>query len=269
MTDLPSFHTPAEAYQAYMVPTMFEPWSHEMLNRIALSPGEKVLDVACGTGVVSRGAAARVGSEGAVTGIDISPAMLDVARTVQSPEGATIEWVQGRAEELPFPDNTFDVVLCQQGLQFFTDRPAGLREMRRVLKLGGRATVSVWRSPEHQSVKGAMLLALQGRFGPGALKPYSLGDADMLRGLFVDTGFSAVRLETVQRMMTVDSIDEFIAMTIMGAAAAVPALAQATHEERLSAIRSIRQEIAADIAAVQDGEGMVYPMEAHIVIAGA
>lgn len=269
MIDLPAFHTPAEAYQAYMVPTMFEPWSHELLDRIALSSGKSILDVACGTGVVSRGAAARVGPEGSITGVDISPDMLDVARTIPSPDGASIEWVQGRAEELPFTDNTFDVVLCQQGLQFFTDRPAGLREMRRVLKPGGRATVSVWRGPEHQSVKGAMLLALQRRFGSGALKPYSLGEAEVLRGLFVETGFRDVRLEVVQRMMRADSIDEFIVMTILGAAAAVPALAQATEEARLSAIRSIRQEIAEDIAVVQEGEGMVFPMEAHIVIAVA
>lgn len=258
---------PARAYQDYMVPTMFQPWSGELLDRAAPAFGEHVLDIACGTGVVARGAAARVGPDGAVCGIDISQAMLDVARSIPVPNGPRVEWIQGQAEILPFPNATYDLTLCQQGLQFFTDRAAGIGEMYRVLKCGGRAGVSVWRGPEHQSVKGALLVALQRWFGPGVLLPYSFGDADALRTLFEDAGFSDVRLEVVRRQMTGSSVDEFIAMTVTGASAAVPALASATAEEREAAIRSVREEIAVKIAAVQDGEGIAYPMESHIVIA--
>ena len=269
MTDHPSVTSPAEAYQAYMVPSMFLPWSGELLSRVALMPGERVLDVACGTGVVARGAAAAVGPSGAVTGIDPSPAMLDVARTVPVPDGVPISWQQGRAEELPFEDGSFDVVLCQQGVQFFSDRLAGIREMHRVLKAGGRAGVSVWRGAEHQSVKGDLLLALQRQFGPGALVPYSFSDADALRTLFVDAGFRDIRLEIVRRQNPTPSIDEFIEMTIRGVSAAIPVLARATDEERAAAISSVRQEIADEIAAVRVGEGLDYPMESHIVVARA
>lgn len=258
---------PAEAYQAFMVPTMFEPWSHELLDRAALRPGERILDIACGTGVVARNAAARVGAGGSITGLDPGPAMLEVARRLPTPDGTRVEWVQGRAEELPFEDAAFEVALCQQGVQFFTDRPVAFREIRRVLKPGGRAGVSVWRGPEHQSVKGALLLALQRWFGPGALVPYSFGDADALQALFVDAGFRDVRLEVVRRQMAVPSIDEFIEMTIRGASAAVPALARATDDERASAIHSIRQEIADEIEAERVGEGLVTFMESHIVLA--
>lgn len=193
--------------------------------------------------------------------------MLDVARDVPVPEGAPITWHEGRGENLPFDDGAFDVVLCQQGLQFFTDRQAAVREMHRVLKPGGRAGVAVWRSPEHQSVKGALLLALQRWFGPGALVPYSFGDADAMRALFLDAGFREVELEVVRRQNLTPSVDEFITMTIRSASAAVPVLARATDKERADAIASIRGEIANEIAAVRVGEGLDYPMESHIVTA--
>jgi SAM-dependent methyltransferase len=260
---------PAKAYQAYMVPTMFLPWSVELLDRIALRPGERVLDVACGTGVVARGAGARVGASGVVTALDPSAAMLDVARAVSASEKVQITWVQGQAEALPIVDASVDVVLCQQGMQFFTDRPAAVREMRRVLEPGGRAGVSVWRGAEHQSVKGAFLVALQRWFGPGALLPYSFGDGELLRQLFIDAGFRHVSLEVVRRQMLMPSVDEFLSMTVMGASAAVPALAQASDEERERAIREVRQEIAEEIAAAKYGEGIAYPMEANIVVAAA
>ena len=260
---------PAEAYQAYMVPTMFQPWSEELLRRAMPNPGDRVLDIACGTGVVARGAAALVGAGGAVTGLDPSPAMLEVAERLGSPEGAGITWVQGKGEALPFSDDAFDIVLCQQGMQFFTDRLAAVREMRRVLGPGGRAAVSVWRGPEHQSVKGAFLLALQEWFGPGALKPYSFPDGDAVRQLFVDAGFRDVTLEIVRRQHFAASADELFTMTIMGASAAVPALAQASIEEKEHAITAVRERLAADIEQVRVEDGISYPMESHIVLATA
>lgn len=260
---------PAEAYQAYMVPTMFQPWSGELLDRAGLQRGHHVLDVACGTGVVARGAAALVGEGGTVTGLDPSPAMLGVARRLGSPEGATITWVQGRGEELPFSDDTFDIVLCQQGMQFFTDRSTAVREMLRVLVPGGRVGVAVWRGPEHQSVKGILLRGLQKRFGPGAMMPYSFGDGDQLRALFAEAGFRDIRFETVRRLMFNPSIDEFLIMTMQGASAAVPTLAQATDQERAEAARELRQEFADEIESVRIGDGMEYQMEANILVATA
>lgn len=267
MTDQFPVRNPAEAYQAFMVPTMFQPWSVELLDRVAPAPGERVLDVACGTGVVSRGAAERVGPGGEVIGLDISPAMLAVARSVSLLDGARLDWRQGCAEALPFHDGTFDVALCQQGVQFFADRRAGVREMQRVLRPGGRIGVSVWLGPGHQSVKGALLVALGRWFGEGAMLPYSFGEADSLRALFVDAGFHTIEIEVVRRQMTAPSEEEFIAMTVMGASAAVPALANATSDERAAAIRSLRDEIAPELAAVTDHGGLKYPMESHILTA--
>lgn len=127
----------AEHYERYIVPTIFIPWSTDLLERAALQPGERVLDVACGTGVVARHAAQQVGSDGTVTGLDLNPVMLEVARTQAASSDAVVEWHQGDAGALPFDDAAFDVVLCQQGLQFFPDKVKALREMHRVLVPGG------------------------------------------------------------------------------------------------------------------------------------
>jgi ubiquinone/menaquinone biosynthesis C-methylase UbiE len=108
----------------------------------SLRPGERALDVACGTGVVTRLAADRVGAAGKVAGVDINPGMLAVARE-NAPATSSIEWYEGRAEALPLAEATFDVVLCQMGLQFFPDKPKAVQEMLRVLVPEGRVLVNV------------------------------------------------------------------------------------------------------------------------------
>ncbi len=261
--------SPIEAYQRYMVPTEFAPWSTELLDRVPLRPGDDVLDVACGTGIVAREAAKRVGAEGCVTGLDPNPVMLQAARVIPQDGSAPLSWVRGRAEDQPFDDGQFDVVLCQQGVQFFADRPAAAREMRRVLRSGGHVGVSVWRGPDHQSVKGALLVALREMFGPAAAVAYSFGDPDALRQLFVDAGFGDIRLETVRREVHEPSAERMVRMLVIGASAAVPALAALSEAERDDAIAALTERIAPDIEAVRVPDGIRYTMEANILVATA
>ncbi len=131
--------TAAENYERHFVPKIATPVSVALLEAAALQPGERVLDVACGTGLIARLAAERVGSSGTVTGLDLAPEMIEVARAV-SP--STIAWEVGDAESLPFPDHAYDVVLCQMGLMFMQDRRAAVAEMRRVAAPGGRVVVN-------------------------------------------------------------------------------------------------------------------------------
>ena len=131
--------TAAENYERHFVPKIATPVSVALLEAAALQPGERVLDVACGTGLIARLAAERVGSSGAVTGLDLSPDMVEVARVVSA---STIEWHVGDATSLPFADDAFDVVLCQMGLMFMQDRHAAVAEMRRVAAAGGRVVVN-------------------------------------------------------------------------------------------------------------------------------
>ena len=134
--------TAAEAYERYLVPAFFGPFADRLVELAAPRPADRALDVACGTGIVARRIAARVAR---AVGLDSNPGMLEVARTVEP----SIEWRAAEAGAMPLPDASFDLVLCQQGLQFFPDRAAALREMRRVLAPGGRLAVSAWRAAEH------------------------------------------------------------------------------------------------------------------------
>jgi ubiquinone/menaquinone biosynthesis C-methylase UbiE len=131
----------AENYERYFVPTIGMAWATALLDAAELHPGDRVLDVACGTGVVTRLAAERVGPDGAVAGLDINPAMLAVARSVPS-SGAAIEWHEASAESLPLADGGFDVVLSSLGLQFVPDKASALREMQRVLAPDGQLAIA-------------------------------------------------------------------------------------------------------------------------------
>jgi SAM-dependent methyltransferase len=130
-----------EVYERELVPAVFGVWAPIVVDLAQPRPGERVLDVACGTGVVARIAAARVGPTGSVLGVDLNPGMLSVARSIVSTDvrsDGPLHWQEASADKLPFPDGSFDVVYCQLGLQFFADRAAALREMRRVLDAEGR-----------------------------------------------------------------------------------------------------------------------------------
>lgn len=120
-----------------------DPWVRRLVDVAALRPADHVLDVACGTGFVARKAAEHVGTGGRVVGIDLNTGMIEAARATADGRD-TIEWRTGDAAALPFADASFDVVLCQQGVQFFPDRLQGLREMNRVLRQGGRLAFTVW-----------------------------------------------------------------------------------------------------------------------------
>lgn len=182
-----------ENYQRYFVPSIGGPVAEDLTDAAALRPGERVLDVACGTGAVTRLAAARVGDRGSVVGLDVNPGMLEVARSV-TPSIASIEWCESSAEEMPLPDDAFDVVLCQMGLQFIPDKLAALREMRRVLVPRGRLLLNLpgpipapfvimeeaWaRHVSHDSGEFVRLV-------------FSLHEADDLRALASSTGFRDV-----------------------------------------------------------------------------
>ncbi|HVR66787.1 MAG TPA: methyltransferase domain-containing protein, partial [Verrucomicrobiae bacterium] len=151
----------ADIYEEFFVPALFEEWAPRLCKAAALSHGNNVLDVACGTGVLAREAARCVQSGGKVTGLDRNEVMLTVARRV----APGIEWRQGRAENLPFPDGSFDAVVSQFGLMFFEDREGALKEMWRVLKPRGRLAVAVWDALEHSPGYADMVALLKRLFG--------------------------------------------------------------------------------------------------------
>jgi ubiquinone/menaquinone biosynthesis C-methylase UbiE len=256
---------PAETYEQYFVPTLFRPWSHVLLQHAALQSGERVLDVACGTGIVARQVAPAVGAGGKVVGLDINPAMLAVARSQPPPEGATIEWHEASALALPFPSAVFDLVLCQQGLQFFSDKLSALREMRRVLAPHGRAVLSVWQSLAHNPVYQALDEAVERHLGtPAFTTPFSLGDADEVRQLLSQAGFQHVAMAAVERMVRFPASKDFVQLAVLAAAAVIPAFAQLDAAARAALVAAVKQDVDATLQRYTEGDTLVFPMAAYI-----
>lgn len=202
---------PAENYQRYFVPSIGAPVADDLIERAHLQPGQRVLDVACGTGVVTRLAAERVGDAGTVTGLDVNPGMLAVARA-QSPSGHTIEWHEASAESLPFPDGAFDVVLCQMGLQFVPNKLAALREMRRVLDSGGRVLINM--PGPKPPLFAVMTDALARHVGPEAASfgdlVFSLHDTDELADLMHSAGFRKVDVDAQSKTLPLPAPADFL-----------------------------------------------------------
>lgn len=167
-TAQPIGNDPPAIYERYLVPEQFLPLAQELLRRASPQPGERALELACGTGVVARQVAPRLGVSGTMVGLDASSAMLEVARSLLAPPGPPIAWRQGSALALPFPGAAFDLVLCQEGLKFFPDRSAAAREMCRVLAPGGRVVLSVSHGLEHQPIYAALNEAMERHLGSRA-----------------------------------------------------------------------------------------------------
>lgn len=183
----------AELYQSFFVPTIATPVSGELLRTAELRPGERVVDVACGTGVITRAAAEQVGATGTVTGVDLSPDMIAVAEATPA-AGAPIAWHQADAASLPLPDASYDVALCQMGLMFMEDRARALAELHRVLAAGGRIVVNTPGriQPLFQAMERAIVDNLDPRLGAFVGAVFSLHDPDELAGLLRSAGFEDV-----------------------------------------------------------------------------
>jgi SAM-dependent methyltransferase len=273
MTTQHQTQTPAEAYEEYFGPAIFTPFARKLVDQAAPRPGERVLDLACGTGIVARHVAPLVGAQGTVVGVDVNPAMVAVAQRHPPARGASIEWREGDALDLDLGDETFDLVLCQHGLQFFPDRAAGIRETRRVLSDGGRAVVAVWRGLDHHPLYAALieaelphLSAFDDTVTRADLEaPFSMGDADLLRALLADGGFADV--DVVERSIEARfaTPERFVERMEFAYAAVIPAFAEdpATFAAYLDIIN---RHMSDTVEAYREGDQVVVSMHALIAV---
>jgi ubiquinone/menaquinone biosynthesis C-methylase UbiE len=215
-------NTPAEIYEQHLVPAMFEPFARDLIQLSDIRRSDRILDVACGTGIVSRLAIDYVDvSVGKVVGIDINPIMLNMARHCSV--GKDIEWKEGSALSMPFPNESFDLVICQQGLQFFPDRLKALTEMNRVLagathdrgdKYCGRLVLSVWTSIKDSPGFHILERLLQETISHEAATimqlPHSLSDSAELISVVKAAGFGKISSEKVTKTISFPSVEEFV-----------------------------------------------------------
>ena len=258
--------TVAEAYERYIMAAFGNAWAQALVQLAAPEDGDRVLDVACGTGAVARYSALLVGPTGQVTGLDLNAGMLAVARAAPSPDGAAIAWREGDATALPFPNASFDVAYCQQGLQFFPDRPAALQEMFRVLGPVGRLALGIWRGLEHQPFYATLTEALERYVSPQAAASlrvaFALARADELRALVVNAGFRDVQVRIRSRLTRYPCLRQYVVGYLSGTpmAGAVAALDETTRTAMVEHVcRSLHDYV--------DDEGMAVPWEAHLVTA--
>lgn len=205
----------AEVYDAFFVPALFAQWADRMLDLAGVVAGDDVLDVGCGTGVLTRAAARRLQGTGSCTGLDLNPEMLAVARRAPEP----VTWCPGRAEALPFESGSFDRVTSQFALMFFDDRASALSEMGRVLRPTGTVTVSTWarieESPGYEAM-AHLLERLHGReVADALLAPFSIGTADTLEALLA-AAFDDVSVVPADGRARFDSIDAWVHTDIRG-----------------------------------------------------
>jgi ubiquinone/menaquinone biosynthesis C-methylase UbiE len=186
--------TAAELYDRTFVPSIAAPVSGPLLEMARLQPGERALDLACGTGLVARLAAEQVAPGGSVVGVDVSPDMIGVARAKPAPAGVEVGWREADAAALPLGGDAFDVVLCQMGLMFFEDKAAALAEVRRVLRSGGRLVLSTPGAlqPPLEILDRALVEHVHPDLGGFVRAVFSLHDPEAVAGLLRDAGFEAV-----------------------------------------------------------------------------
>jgi SAM-dependent methyltransferase len=205
----------AEVYERFFVPAMFREAAGQVLAAVGVPAGSDVLDVACGTGVLARAAAQHTAPE-RVTGLDRNEGMLEVARRV----APAIQWRAGTAEALPFPDASFDRAFCLFGVMFFDDRPAAMRELRRVLRAGGKAAIAVWASLDRSPGYAGMVRLLERLFGADVADelraPFALGSPRDLEQLLANAGARATRIETLPVVAHFPSLEAWVRTDIEG-----------------------------------------------------
>jgi ubiquinone/menaquinone biosynthesis C-methylase UbiE len=258
--------TAAQAYDRYLVPAVFDGWAADLVAGVDPPAGSRVLDVACGTGIVARHVARRPASGSDVHGVDVNPAMLGVAREKAAEENLAIAFKEADAHQLPFPDASFEAVLCQQGLQFFADRPAAVREMARVTVPGGKLGLSTCRSLAHQPGYSVLSDVLTRHVGAAAANiirsPYAFGEVDSVRTLLTDAGLSdpAVRIvvwparfASAEALLRGEMLSSPLADVIKGLDADV--------------LAAVLDELASRLAPHTDDEGVVFPFETLVAAA--
>ena len=249
-------------YEALYVKALFQTWTKHLIEGAAVSTGDQVLDIACGTGVLTRSALQKVGVGGRVVGADVAQGMLAAAKEIEP----NIEWIEAPAEALPFEGASFDRVVSQFGMMFFADRQKSANEMCRVLKPGGTVAIAVWNSVDENPAYKEVIDILDEHVSPeagDALRlPYSLGGKGEIPPLLEKAGFKNIELRTVRENANFPSAVQMVEAELRGWLPLFDIMLDEPAIERVLATADSK------LATYKTGDGaIIFPTSAHIITA--
>lgn len=266
------FRNPAELYEQFYGPAMFQPLAEVLVTFAKPKPGESLLDLACGTGLVARRVTSLVGAGGKVVAVDINPAMLEVGRRQPTPAGTSIEWLEGDALTIDLSSYEFDLVLCQQGLQFFADRLAALKRIRNLISPGGRVALATWQEIEkHEllnefAVVESRHLATLGVKYDDLIAPFSLSEAEHIHALLSEAGFSNIGITSTTIETRFPSPATFARNMETAYGAVIPAFIK--DPPAFSAfVEAVEEETHSIVERFTQEGFVVFPMYANIAVA--
>ena len=258
---------PDELYERFLVPAKFGPWAADLVALADPQPGERVLDAACGTGIVTRLVVPKGGTTGKVVGLDLNAGRLAVAQSLSSVSEMSIEWREGDAGALPFSNTEFDLICCQQGFQFFPDKLAASREMFRVLVSGGRLAINSWRPIEHQPGAFAMAKALGRHVSAEAEAfrhtPFALGEAEAIEAPMKEAGFRDIVIRPTIKTVHFPSAEAFTIRYVCGIAPLARMVSEVDHAAREGLLHDVRTALRSYMGA----DGLAIPTESYLATA--
>ena len=256
----------AEIYERQLVGPLFRPFAEDLVARLTPGGHDRLIDVACGTGIVARVARERMGPAARIVGVDASPLMLAVARGVDS----TIDWREGNAMSLPVADGErFSLLTCHQGLQFFPDKTAAAREMRRVLQPGGRVAIGTWRPIEESALFRELHSIAQQQLGPIVDARHSFGDDRAIVRLLADAGFHKLQVETITHDIRMPDATTFARMNATALSSMSEKGKAMSDEARQQTIERIVSDSAATVAKYTKGGAAVFALSTNLATASA
>ena len=253
-----------QIYEDQQVPSLFRPLAELTLRHVDVPEGSRVIDVACGTGIVGRLIAEKAGKSGSVVGVDLNAGMIEVAIQNSPVTGAPLEWRQGDVNALPFSDASFDIAFCQQGLQFFPDKLAALTELRRVLAPGGSMIMTVWSEiPPLQAARADALAKYVGaEVATTSLAPFSFRHHDEINALVGGAGFKKIEM----KILVVETSIGSGAEAIRGGLAGQPYASDVAKLDRVKEAALVK-EIEDALEQYRVDDGLVIPQETHLILA--
>lgn len=263
MPSTPFAGTVPANYDRYLGPLLFEPYALDMIERLPKGKLKKVLELACGTGRVTRHLASLIGENGQLVATDINPGMLALARTRISHK--KIKWQEVDAQCLPFEDEDFDHVICQFGVMFFPEKQQSFTEVYRVLQKGGKYLFNVWDEMLYNPRSSIVKKVLDDMFGdeaPDFMKkgPYSFFDKGEIRNMLYSAGFQNVKIDTVKKTAVYASPDDVIIGFVEGSP-----LSSFMQKKPVAAQEEIRQRLQQELIAQVAVYGSALPLQALII----